>query len=233
MQLGMIGLGRMGGNIVRRLLRTGHACVVYDRNPELAQHLAIEDAFAAASVEDMVAAMEGPRHVRVRRLSELLRPGDVLIDGGNSFYKDDIARARQLAAKGLHYIDVGTSGGIWGRQRGYCMMIGGDKEIVDRLDPIFSALATGSGDIPCTPGRERHDPRVQRGYLHAGSYGAGHFVKMIHNGIEYGLMQAYAEGMTNRPMVRNAPERGLPPPHRRIHALEQGEGPGYMSGCVR
>ena len=130
----------------------------------------------------------------IRRLSELLSLGDVTLDGGNSFYKDDIRRARQLAAKGQHYIDVGTSGGIWGRQRGYCMMIGGDKEIVDRLDPIFSVLATGSGDIPCTPGREGRDPRVQRGYLHAGSCGAGHFVKMIHNGIEYGLMQAYAEG---------------------------------------
>ena len=219
MQLGMIGLGRMGGNIVRRLLRTGHGCVVYDRNPERGRHLADEGACAAASLEDLIARMERPRHVWVMlpageitetticELSDLLEPGDVIVDGGNSFYKDDVRRARQLAKKGLKYIDVGTSGGIWGSQRGYCMMIGGDNEIVERLDPIFSVLATGCRNIPCTPGRERRDERVERGYLHAGPCGAGHFVKMVHNGIEYGLMQAYAEGFE---ILKHANSQELP-----------------------
>lgn len=219
MQLGMIGLGRTGGNIVRRLLRTGHGCVVYDRNPERVRHLADEGASAAASLKDLIARMERPRYIwvmlpageitetTIRELSGLLEPGDVIIDGGNSFYKDDIRRARQLAAKGLKYIDVGTSGGIWGSQRGYCMMIGGDNEIVERLDPIFSVLATGCRNIPCTPGRERRDERVERGYLHAGPCGAGHFVKMVHNGIEYGLMQAYAEGFE---ILKHANSQELP-----------------------
>ena len=219
MQLGMIGLGRTGGNIVRRLLRTGHSCVVYDRDLDRVRHLADEGACAAASLKDLIARMERPRHIWVMlpageiteatigQLSDLLQLEDVIIDGGNSFYKDDVRRARQLAKKGLKYIDVGTSGGIWGSQRGYCMMIGGDNEIVERLDPIFSVLATGCRNIPCTPGRERRDERVERGYLHAGPCGAGHFVKMVHNGIEYGLMQAYAEGFE---ILKHANSQELP-----------------------
>lgn len=203
MQLGMVGLGRMGGNIVRRVLRTGHACVVYDRDPKLSERLSGEGAFAAESLKGLVAVMERPRHVwlmlpageateeTIHQLSPMLDAGDVLIDGGNSFYKDDVRRARELAAMGLHYVDVGTSGGI---ERGYGLMIGGEKEIVDRLDPIFSVLATGNKNIPCTPGREGRDARVERGYIYAGPSGAGHFVKMVYSGIEYGLIQAYAEG---------------------------------------
>ncbi|MBX9933557.1 MAG: decarboxylating 6-phosphogluconate dehydrogenase [Methylobacterium sp.] len=223
MQLGMVGLGRMGANIVRRLLRSGHACVVYDRDPEPGRQLAAEGAFAAAELRDVVAAMERPRHIWVmlpagqvtettlRELSEMLDADDVLIDGGNSFYKDDIRRARELSAKGLHYVDIGTSGGVWGLERGYCMMIGGDKAVVDRLDPIFAALAPGLGDIPRTPARDGRDGRAERGYIHAGPSGAGHFVKMVHNGIEYGLMQAYAEGFE---ILKHANAAELPPEQR-------------------
>ncbi|KAA2235436.1 phosphogluconate dehydrogenase (NAD(+)-dependent, decarboxylating) [Salinarimonas soli] len=206
MQLAMIGLGRMGGNIVRRLMRHGHDCVVYDRSPAAVEALAGEGATGVAGLEALVAALSPPRAVwvmlpagdateeAVMRLAALMQPGDTIIDGGNSFYKDDIRRAAALRERGLHYVDVGTSGGVWGLDRGYCMMIGGDRDAVARLDPIFAALAPGIGDIPRTPGRAGRDPRVEQGYVHAGPSGAGHFVKMIHNGIEYGLMQAYAEG---------------------------------------
>lgn len=206
MQLGMIGLGRMGGNIVRRLMQHGHQTVIYDRAEAAVSGLAAEGATGSASLADLVSKLEAPRAVwvmlpagaptedTVAELGGLLAPGDVIIDGGNSFWQDDVRRANALRARGVHYIDVGTSGGVWGLERGYCMMIGGDKEAVDRLDPIFAALAPGLGDIPRTPGREGRDPRVEQGYLHAGPSGAGHYVKMIHNGIEYGMMQAYAEG---------------------------------------
>ena len=206
MQLGMIGLGRMGGNIVRRLMQRGHQAVVHDRAEAAVAALAAEGAVGAGSLTDLVQKLQAPRAVwvmlpagaatedTVMQLGALLSPGDVVIDGGNSFWRDDIRRAGVLREKGVHYVDVGTSGGVWGLERGYCMMIGGDREAVDRLDPIFAALAPGLGDIPRTPGRDGRDPRVEQGYLHAGPNGAGHFVKMIHNGIEYGMMQAYAEG---------------------------------------
>lgn len=206
MQLGMIGLGRMGGNIVRRLMRAGHACVVWDRDAAPGAALALEGASAAGDVALLVAAMPAPRHIwimlpagaatesMIATLSSLLAAGDTIIDGGNTFWKDDIRRAKALKQKGIHYLDVGTSGGVWGLERGYCMMIGGEKPIIDRLDPIFASLAPGRGDIPATGGRDGRDPRVENGYLHAGPNGAGHFVKMIHNGIEYGMMQAMAEG---------------------------------------
>ncbi|MFD1476245.1 phosphogluconate dehydrogenase (NAD(+)-dependent, decarboxylating) [Ancylobacter polymorphus] len=206
MQLGIIGLGRMGGNIARRLTKAGHDCVVWDRNEAAVTELGGEGNRPAADLADLVAKLDAPRAVwvmlpaggptesTIATLTGLLAPGDVIIDGGNTFYKDDIRRAAELEPKGLHYIDVGTSGGVWGLERGYCMMIGGPKEAVDRLDPIFSALAPGLGDIPRTPGREDRDARVEHGYMHCGPAGSGHFVKMVHNGIEYGLMQAYAEG---------------------------------------
>jgi 6-phosphogluconate dehydrogenase len=207
MQIGVIGLGRMGGNICRRLMKAGHGCVVYDAQAGAREALAKEGATAAASLEELVGKLEErPRAVwsmlpagaiteqTVEKLSGLLGKGDIVIDGGNSFYKDDIRRARSLAEKGLEYVDCGTSGGIWGADRGYCLMIGGPKAVVEHLDPIFAALAPGLGDIPRTPGREGADPRAEHGYIHAGPAGAGHFVKMVHNGIEYGLMQAYAEG---------------------------------------
>ncbi len=206
MQLGMIGLGRMGANIVRRLMRHQHACVVFDRDPKAVQALAGEGATAASSVDDLVARLAKPRAVwvmlpagepteaTVAHLGERLDRDDVVIDGGNTYYRDDVRRAHQLAPKGVHYLDVGTSGGVWGLERGYCMMIGGNAGAVNRLDPIFAALAPGRGSIPHTPGRDGRDPRVESGYLHCGPSGAGHFVKMIHNGIEYGLMAAYAEG---------------------------------------
>lgn len=196
----------MGGNIVRRLMQRGHACVVWDRSAEAVAALAAEGATAAASPEDLVAKLAAPRAVwvmlpaggptedTVRLLGELLSPQDVIIDGGNTFWRDDVRRAAALRPKGVHYVDVGVSGGVWGLERGYCMMIGGDAAVVRRLDPIFAALAPGRGDIPATPGRDGRDPRVEQGYLHAGPSGAGHFVKMVHNGVEYGLMQAYAEG---------------------------------------
>ncbi|KMO35235.1 phosphogluconate dehydrogenase (NAD(+)-dependent, decarboxylating) [Methylobacterium aquaticum] len=206
MQLGMVGLGRMGGNIVRRLLRNGHTAVVFDQDPKAVAALVQEGAVGADSLDDFVAKLEAPRtawvmlpagdptEVTVMHIAGLMQPDDVIIDGGNSFYKDDIRRAAILDEKGLHYVDVGTSGGVWGLERGYCMMIGGHKAAVDRLDPIFRTLAPGVGEVPRTPGRDGRDPRAEQGYIHAGPSGAGHFVKMIHNGIEYGLMQAYAEG---------------------------------------
>jgi 6-phosphogluconate dehydrogenase len=223
MQLGVIGLGRMGGNIVRRLARHGHRCVVFDRDAEAMRKLAGDGAAASKDLADLVAKLEKPRAVwvmlpagaitgeTVQRLGELMAPGDIIIDGGNSFYKDDITRAAALAGRRIHYIDVGTSGGVWGLERGYCMMIGGDKEPVERLDPIFAALAPGEGDIPRTPGREKRDGRAEKGYLHCGPNGAGHFVKMVHNGIEYGLMQAYAEGFD---ILRNAAAEHLPAAQR-------------------
>ncbi len=218
MQLGMIGLGRMGGNIVRRLMRAGHDCVVFDRDPAPGKALAAEGAKAVDGLAAMVGAMAAPRHVWVMlpagaiteaamaELSGLLAPGDVIIDGGNTFWKDDIRRAKTLGEKGIAYVDVGTSGGVHGLERGYCLMIGGPKPVVDRLDPIFAALAPGLGDVPRTRGREGRDPRVEQGYLHAGPNGAGHFVKMIHNGIEYGMMQAFAEGFD---ILKNASGPGV------------------------
>jgi 6-phosphogluconate dehydrogenase len=207
MQIGVIGLGRMGGNIVRRLTRAGHSCVVYDANPAPGAALAKEGAVAATSVSALVEALkDGPRAVWVMlpagkiteqtigELASLMKAGDVVIDGGNTNFKDDVRRARELKPKGIHYLDVGTSGGVWGLARGYCLMIGGDAEVVKHLDPIFSALAPGLGTIERTEGREKLDPRAEHGYIHAGPVGAGHFVKMIHNGIEYGMMQAFAEG---------------------------------------
>jgi 6-phosphogluconate dehydrogenase len=206
MQIGIIGLGRMGANIARRLLRHGHGCVVYDRNSEPGRQLAGEGSTAANSVADLVAKLTVPRAVWIMlpageateaaivELSGLLAAGDTIIDGGNTFWKDDVRRARELRSKGLHYVDAGTSGGVWGLERGYCLMLGGDKAVIERLDPIFSALAPGKGGIPPTAGRSGRDARTEQGYLHAGSSGAGHFVKMIHNGIEYGMMQALAEG---------------------------------------
>ena len=206
MQLGVIGLGRMGANISRRLMRAGHACVVYDRAADAVAALTNDGAAGAADLKDLIGKLDAPRAVWVMlpageiteqtigELGALMARGDVIIDGGNTFYKDDVRRARTLEAKGITYLDVGTSGGVWGLERGYCMMIGGTSEAVDRLDPIFSALAPGIGDIPRTKRPAKADPRAERGYIHAGPAGAGHFVKMIHNGIEYGLMQAYAEG---------------------------------------
>ena len=206
MQIGMIGLGRMGANMVRRLLKKGHNCVVFDRSANAVNDLVKEKATGATSLADLVAKLERPRAIwlmvpaavvdqTIGELSPLLESGDTIIDGGNSYYVDDIARAKGLRSLGIHYVDVGTSGGIWGLERGYCMMIGGDTEIVQRLDPIFSALAPGHGEVPRTPGREKLGGTAEQGYLHCGPSGAGHFVKMVHNGIEYGIMAAYAEGM--------------------------------------
>ena len=223
MQLGMIGLGRMGGNIVRRLMRHGHTAVVYDKNDKAVAELAKEGAAGAGTLEQFISKLEKPRtawimlpagHITettIEALSKLMQSGDVIIDGGNTFWQDDVRRGNKLRDRGIHYIDVGTSGGVWGIERGYCMMIGGDKQVVDRLDPIFKTLAPGIGDIPRTEGREGRDPRVEQGYLHAGPIGAGHFVKMVHNGIEYGLMQAYAEGFD---ILKNANIDALPAGHR-------------------
>jgi 6-phosphogluconate dehydrogenase len=206
MQLGMIGLGRMGGNMAQRLMRDGHQVVAYDRDAHAVQTLGEKGAEATSALEELVQKLAKPRAVwvmlpagaitegTVTRLSGLLESGDTVIDGGNTFYKDDIRRAANLRSAGITYVDVGTSGGVWGLDRGYCMMIGGDKAAVDRLDPIFKTLAPGAGDIPRTPGRDGRDARVEQGYLHCGPAGSGHFVKMVHNGIEYGIMQAYAEG---------------------------------------
>jgi 6-phosphogluconate dehydrogenase len=207
MQLGMIGLGRMGANMVRRLLKNGQACVVFDRSPGPVNELVKEGATGAVSLVDLVAKLERPRAIwlmvpaavvdeTIGELSPLLETGDTIIDGGNSYYIDDIERANGLRSLGIHYLDVGTSGGIWGLERGYCMMIGGEKEIVERLDPIFVALAPGIGDVPRTPGREKLGGTAEQGYLHCGPNGAGHFAKMVHNGIEYGVMAAYAEGIS-------------------------------------
>jgi len=223
MQLGMIGLGRMGGNIVRRLMKNGHSTVVYDKDAKAVAGLAAEGAAGAKSLEDFVAKLQAPRtawvmlpagtitEATIDALAGLMQPGDVIIDGGNTFWQDDVRRAKALKAHGIHYVDIGTSGGIWGLERGYCMMIGGEQAVVDRLDPIFAALAPGIGDIPRTPDRGGRNPRIEQGYIHAGPVGAGHFVKMVHNGIEYGLMQAYAEGFD---ILRNANVETLPPDHR-------------------
>ena len=205
MQLGMIGLGRMGANMVRRLLHGGHTCVVYDKSPDAAHALADEGAVAAASLSDLVGRLVPPRCLwlmvpagvvdsTIAELAPLLQSGDILIDGGNSHYIDDIRRAQELAQRGIQYLDVGTSGGIWGLERGYCLMIGGPEAAAQRLEPIFRALAPGTGAVPVTPEREGRAGTAQEGYLHCGPSGAGHFVKMVHNGIEYGLMAAYAEG---------------------------------------
>ncbi len=223
MQLGMIGLGRMGGNIVRRLMKQGHTAAVYDKDPKAVAALVAEGAAGATTLEEFVAKLTKPRtawvmlpagkitEAAIDTLATLMEGGDIIIDGGNSFWQDDVRRGNALADRGIHYLDVGTSGGVWGLERGYCMMIGGDKTAVDRLDPIFAALAPGLGDVPRTEGREGRDPRVENGYIHAGPVGAGHFVKMIHNGIEYGLMQAYAEGFD---ILKNANSDTLPAGHR-------------------
>jgi 6-phosphogluconate dehydrogenase len=205
MQLGMIGLGRMGANMVRRTMRAGHECAVYDHHPDTVKALTSEGAIGTTSVEDLVKALAPPRAVwlmipaavvdrQLAALAPLLDPDDIVIDGGNSYYHDDIRRAAELGRRGIHYVDVGTSGGVWGLERGYCLMIGGEDAAVQRLDPIFAALAPGIGAAPPTPGRELLDGTAEQGYLHCGPNGAGHFVKMIHNAIEYGIMAAYAEG---------------------------------------
>ncbi|WP_347709639.1 phosphogluconate dehydrogenase (NAD(+)-dependent, decarboxylating) [Pseudomonas sp. OA65] len=223
MQLGIIGLGRMGGNIARRLMLNGHTTVVYDRNTAFVENLSQEGATGVADLPALVAGLDKPRAVwvmlpagaptedTINVLSELLEPGDVIIDGGNTYYKDDIRRAQALSEKGLSYIDVGTSGGVWGLERGYCMMIGGEPEVVKRLDPLFDSLAPGMGNIPRTRDRKSDDDRAERGYIHAGPAGAGHFVKMIHNGIEYGMMQAFAEGFD---ILKTKSSESLPPEQR-------------------
>ena len=206
MQLGMVGLGRMGANMVRRLIKHGHSCVVYDHSPDAVKKLVTESATGAGSLAEFVQQLAAPRAIwlmvpagvvddTIAGLLPLLAKGDILIDGGNSYYIDDIRRAKELAARGIHYVDVGTSGGVWGLERGYCMMIGGEPAVVKGLDPIFATLAPGIGDIPRTAGREKIPGTAEEGYLHCGPNGAGHFVKMVHNGIEYGIMAAYAEGL--------------------------------------
>ncbi len=223
MQIAVIGLGRMGGNIVRRLLKHGHDVVVFDRNQDIVAALAKEKAKPARSLEEVVELLSAPRAVwvmlpagaptesTIAELGALLQQGDTIIDGGNSYYKDDIRRAEELRTKKIDYIDVGTSGGVWGAERGYCMMIGGEERVVARLDPVFADLAPGLGAIERTPGRKGHDTRPERGYLHAGPAGSGHFVKMVHNGIEYGLMQAYAEGFD---ILRGKANENLPKDER-------------------
>jgi len=223
MRLGMVGLGRMGANMTRRLLRGGHEVVVTDLSAENVKGLASEGAIASASLDDLVSKLGKPRvawlmvpagpptEQTVQALSQKMQSGDVLIDGGNSYFKDDIRRSQQLKDQGIHYVDVGTSGGVWGLERGYCMMIGGPKEVVRQLDPIFKTLAPGRGDIPRTPGRETMPGTAEDGYIHCGPSGAGHFVKMVHNGIEYGMMQAYAEGFD---IFRNAISKELPDSQR-------------------
>jgi 6-phosphogluconate dehydrogenase len=213
MQLGMVGLGRMGANIVRRLMKSGHQCVVYDVNPDSVAALAAEGATGANSVEEFVAALEAPRaawvvvpagEITERTVGELadhMDADDVIIDGGNTFYRDDIRRAKELQAKGVHYVDCGTSGGVWGLERGYCLMIGGEPQVIERLEPLFAAIAPGVDAAERTPGRDGEPAQAEHGYLHCGPAGAGHFVKMVHNGIEYGLMAAYAEGLN---ILRNA-----------------------------
>src|ERR1700719_1243628 len=206
MQLGMIGLGRMGANMVRRLQKNGHQCVVYDRSPESVKQLVGDGATGSSSIDDFIGKLQKPRAIwlmvpaavvdaTIADLAPKLSKDDILIDGGNSYYIDDIRRAKELAPKGIHYVDVGTSGGVWGLERGYCQMIGGEPRIVEHLDPIFAALAPGRGEITPTPGHERVGGTAEQGYLHCGPIGAGHFVKMVHNGIEYGIMAAYAEGI--------------------------------------
>jgi 6-phosphogluconate dehydrogenase len=219
MQLAMIGLGRMGGNMVRRLMMAGHECVVYDRDPKNVDKLVKEGASGASSLSDLVSKLRPPRPAwvmvpagspteeTVNELASHMSQGDIVIDGGNSYFKDDVRRAAALRTKGVRYVDVGTSGGVWGLDRGYCLMLGGEKEVIEHLDPIWSALAPGRGDIPRTPGREKMPGTAEQGYLYCGPSGAGHFVKMIHNGIEYGLMQAYGEGFD---ILRNAKSDKLP-----------------------
>jgi 6-phosphogluconate dehydrogenase len=219
MQIGVIGLGRMGGNISRRLIKNGHEVVVYDHDAKAVAALSRDGAKGAGGLDTLVQQLRPPRSIWVMlpagkitddvigELAKLLAAGDVLLDGGNTFWRDDIRRAKMLKERSIHHVDVGTSGGVWGLDRGYCMMIGGDKAIVERLDPIFSALAPGLGNVPRTPKRDGRDPRAERGYIHAGPNGAGHFVKMVHNGIEYGLMQAYAEGFD---ILKNANGKLLP-----------------------
>jgi 6-phosphogluconate dehydrogenase len=219
MQIGLIGLGRMGGNIARRLIKSGHEVVVYDHDPKAIAAVSRDGAAGAAGLDKLVQQLRPPRPVWVMlpagkitedvigELAKLLQAGDIVLDGGNTFWKDDIRRAKMLKERNIQHVDVGTSGGIWGFERGYCMMIGGAKEIVDRLDPIFKALAPGIGDVPRTAGRDGRDPRAELGYIHAGPNGAGHFVKMVHNGIEYGLMQAFAEGFD---ILKNADSKKLP-----------------------
>lgn len=223
MQLGMIGLGRMGGNMVRRLMKQGHDCVVFDLSPENVKKLESEGAVGAGSMKEFVARLARPRAAWVMvpagdpteqaviTLGQLMEAGDAIIDGGNSYFKDDVRRAKRLAEKGVRYLDVGTSGGVWGLERGYCMMIGGDEQSFRRLEPIFRSLAPGKGEIPVTPGRETKGGTAEEGYLYCGPPGAGHFVKMVHNGIEYGLMQAYAEGFD---ILRNAGSKELEEHHR-------------------
>ena len=219
MQLGMVGLGKMGANMTRRLMRGGHQLVVSDLSAEAVKQLAGEGASGSSSLQDLVQKLSAPRAVwimvpaggpteqTVEKLASFMSKGDTIIDGGNSYFKDDVRRAKMLEPKGIHYVDVGTSGGVWGIDRGYCMMIGGPKETVQRLDPIFKTLAPGIGDIPRTPGREKLGGTSEEGYLHCGPSGAGHFVKMVHNGIEYGIMQAYAEGFD---IFKNATSQELP-----------------------
>jgi len=219
MQLAMVGLGRMGANMTRRLMRGGHQLVVSDLSPDAVKQLAGEGATGSASLADLVSKLTPPRAAwvmvpagdptqkTVEALLAIMQPGDTIIDGGNSYYKDDVRRSQLCAAKSVHYIDVGTSGGVWGLERGYCMMIGGPKEAVQRLDPIFKTLAPGRGDIPRTPGFDKLGGTAENGYIHAGPSGAGHFVKMVHNGIEYGMMQAYAEGFD---IFKNAASKDLP-----------------------
>ncbi len=219
MQLGMIGLGRMGANMVQRLINGGHGCVVFDLNQDNVKTLEEKGAIGARSLEDFVQKLNKPRAVwamvpagvatekTINALADLLGPEDVIIDGGNSYFKDDVRRAKELLKKSIHYVDVGTSGGVWGVERGYCLMYGGEKKVVDRLEPLFKTLAPGKGDIERTPGREPKEGTSQEGYLHCGPVGSGHYVKMVHNGIEYGLMQAYAEGFD---IFRNASNEELP-----------------------
>jgi 6-phosphogluconate dehydrogenase len=223
MRLGMVGLGRMGANMTRRLMRGGHEVVVTDLNPDNVKNMAGEGSIASTSLDDFVSQLGKPRiawlmvpagaptEQTVQALAQRMQPGDTLIDGGNSYFKDDVRRSGELKKKGIHYVDVGTSGGVWGLERGYCMMIGGPKEVVQQLDPIFKTLAPGRGDIPRTPGREKQSGTAEDGYIHSGPSGAGHFVKMVHNGIEYGLMQAYAEGFD---IFRNATSKEVPEEHR-------------------
>jgi 6-phosphogluconate dehydrogenase len=223
MQIGMIGLGRMGGNMVRRLLRGGHECVVYDLSANAIAELVAEGGSGAGTLDEFVQRLRPPRTAwimvpagdptesMVQELGKRMEKGDAIVDGGNSYYKDDVRRARRLAEKGIFYVDAGTSGGVWGLERGYCLMIGGEREVVERLDPIWKTLAPGRGDVPPAAGREGKKSTAEEGYLHCGPVGAGHFVKMIHNGIEYGLMQAYAEGFD---IFRNATSESLPEGHR-------------------
>ena len=239
MELGMIGLGRMGANMVRRLLRAGHRCVVFDQSPDQVRRLVEAGAVGSASLDDFVKKLAKPHAAwmmvpagdateqTVTALAARMDAGDTIIDGGNSHFKDDVRRARALRPKGINYLDVGTSGGVWGVERGYCLMIGGDEETVKRLDPIFKTLAPGRGDIPRTPGREKRHGTAEEGYLHCGPAGAGHFVKMVHNGIEYGVMQSYAEGFDilrgvgGQGGAGRAPLRAQPGRHRRSLAARQ------------